>query len=312
MTACGVLISVTALATLASAANAAASFSGNNGDIAYTTGSGIRIVHPETRTDRRLTTGETPEFSADGRRLVFESQGDLFVRLIPRGERRRVARTDRREGSPAFFPTGRRIVFTRRGRLYTSGIKKFADRRRLTRPVDAIDEAPVVSPDGRLVVFGRRSTTDSGRGDADVFRINRDGSGLVNLTNGFPEIIDLPDLPITGVGSEQRFENPCCPDISPDGNQIVFLGPGDDGGDLFLSRIDGADRRPIEDSPVASRGAGEGGPSTPVFTPNGRRITSTFSAFDGLRPSFVPRIFDADGSNERGFLTSVDDWGPGR
>ena len=49
---------------------------------------------------------------------------------------------------------------------------------RLTDKIGVWDHGPSWSPDGKEIVFGRGTS-----GSAEIWRMNVDGSGLVNLTN---------------------------------------------------------------------------------------------------------------------------------
>src|SRR5947207_9541903 len=79
----------------------------------------------------------------------------------------------------------------------------------------AVNYQPVASPDGRKILFSRGL-----EGRSDIFVMNRDGSGLVNLTHHAGDDYD--------------------PMWSPDGRRIAFTSrrTGDD--EAYVMNVDGA------------------------------------------------------------------------
>ena len=125
---------------------------------------------------------------------------------------------DPTDTEPAFSPDGRTIAFVRGGDVYSvrpdgSGL------RHLTSGAEH-DSAPIVSPDGKRVVFERRASADAA---ADLYVVRVLGGGLRALTNG--------------------AEDDHGADFSADGRTIVFV--RDSGGpnteeDLWSMRASGA------------------------------------------------------------------------
>lgn len=125
---------------------------------------------------------------------------------------------DPTDTEPAFSPDGRTIAFVRGGDVYSvrpdgSGL------RHLTSGAE-LDSAPLVSPDGKRVVFERRAAAGAA---ADLYAVRVLGGGLRALTSG-------PD------DDKQA-------DFSADGRTIVFV--RDSGGantkaDLYSMRASGA------------------------------------------------------------------------
>jgi Tol biopolymer transport system component len=151
--------------------------------------------------------------------------------------------------------------------------------------------APAFSADGRKILFSQAGAG----GQRDLFTINPDGTGQVNLTNtagvnefcgafspdgrriyfaAQPTVGDGEIFSIKADGSARKqltlnsLED-LCPDVSPDGTQIVFereVAPGQS--DIFVMNPDGAGQ-----TAIISTGATE---ESPVYSPTGTQIA--FSA----------------------------------
>jgi len=127
---------------------------------------------------------------------------------------------DPTDTEPAFSPDGRTIAFVRGGDLY-SVRPDGSGQRRLTSGSE-LDSVPVVSPNGRFVVFERRASAVAA---ADLYTVGTKGGGIRALTRGEADDHDA--------------------DISPDGKAIVFVrglaqGPNDTAEDLYSVRPTGA------------------------------------------------------------------------
>ena len=126
---------------------------------------------------------------------------------------------DPTDTEPAFSPDGRTIAFVRGGDLY-SVRPDGSGQRRLTSGSE-LDSAPVVSPNGRFVVFERRASATAA---ADLYTVGAKGGGIRALTRGEADDHDV--------------------DVAPDGKAIVFVrglaqGPNDTAEDLYSVRPTG-------------------------------------------------------------------------
>ncbi|MET0305982.1 MAG: hypothetical protein ABW196_07110 [Solirubrobacterales bacterium] len=148
--------------------------------------------------------------------VAGETKGGLFA--VKAGHLNQLTE-DPTDTEPAFSADGRTIAFARGGDLYSvrpdgSGL------RHLTSGA-TLDSAPIVSPDGKRVLFERRATEDAA---ADLYAVRVLGGGLHGLTSG-------PD------DDHQA-------DFSPDGRAIVFVRDTDPGPnateDLYSIRPSGA------------------------------------------------------------------------
>jgi Tol biopolymer transport system component len=171
-----------------------------------------------------LATSATAALAASPRAVVYsksttvagETKGGLFA--VKAGHLNQLTE-DPTDTEPAFSADGRTITFVRGGDLYSvrpdgSGLHH------LTSGA-VLDSAPIVSPDGKRVVFERRASNNAA---ADLYAVGVLGGGLHALTSG-------PD------DDHQA-------DFSPDGRAIVFVRDSDPGPnateDLYSIRPSGA------------------------------------------------------------------------
>lgn len=180
-------------------------------------GSKVRIwlKNLETKTERRLTNREMPEYDAswapDGKRLVFCSvgqtpgQGNLDLSIValddpaPKhliGDNGKLSH----EESPAWSPDGKQIAFTstRDGNQEIYLID--ADGQNLKRVTQdpGLDAHPTWTPDGKQLLFATNRW-----GDFEIAAVDPKGEQVLRLTHQK----GLDDYPI----------------CSPDGRQIAFV-----------------------------------------------------------------------------------------
>lgn len=105
---------------------------------------------------------------------------------------------DPSDAEPAFSPDGRTIAFARGGDIYSVRPDGSGQRHLTSGP--EIDSAPIVSPNGRYVVFERRAAEGA---QGDLYTVGAQGGGLHPLATSAEDEHD--------------------PDFSPDGKAIVFV-----------------------------------------------------------------------------------------
>jgi TolB protein len=162
-----------------------------------------------------------------------------------------------REASPS--PDGTQLVFAISQRTPMGEIqndlyivnRNGLNMRWLTR-TDGIEDQPKWSPEGTKILF--HGTTDR----SDLFVINVDGTGLTNLTAGFPATM-----------TDKR--NPAW---SADGSRIAFIGAVNGQHKVWVMNSDGTNARQVTTD--------AGFDQTPSFSPDGEQIV--FARYNAAAP----------------------------
>ena len=186
-----------------------------------------------------------------------QSCGDIFsIKPNGLGRRRLTPGCPWLYSDPAYSATGHRIAFIRASepfprRHHGAGIYVMdasgSNVRRIT--VSRYDQNPVISPNGRWILFDRYLKQ---RSRTQLFRVSIAGGPARQLTRG----------PGAADGT-----------LSPDGAEIAFVGGGSD---IFMMRVDGSRERQL----THSRARFESWYVEPDFSPNGRRLVAVCGAGD--------------------------------
>jgi Tol biopolymer transport system component len=160
------------------------------GRIALSRGDDVWVTAADGSHARRLTSRPGPEFdpswSPDGSRIVYRdsrrginANDELYVMNSDGSEQRNITHSLENEWSPSWSPDGKLIAFFS-GDLYV--IRPDGSGKRRITKVEG--EYPAWSPDGSRLAF--MSAEPNARGsdpNYDVFVVNRDGTGLRQLTD---------------------------------------------------------------------------------------------------------------------------------
>ncbi|MFC1537743.1 TolB family protein [Gemmatimonadota bacterium] len=151
----------------------------------------------------RLWAGDAhPNFSGDDKRLVFMSDGEIEVVDLGSGRIINLTNSTAADLCPDWSADGKLIVFdSKRDDPDRDLYQMHADGtnlRRLTDQPGQQDKCPAFSPDGSRITY-----ICTANGDMDIFVMNSDGSGVINLT-------------------DHRFSDRC-PSFTPDGDKITFM-----------------------------------------------------------------------------------------
>jgi WD40 repeat protein len=287
------LVALAAVGSLFVLAPAHASFSGQNGNVAYVSGGSIWSVNPDGSQPTQLTIGLNPSWSPDGKKLAFDDRAggnpDIYSADADGSNRIRLSSTPGYDEHPSWSPDGTKIAFSYHDYSQNSPHGIFvmdADGSNRRAVTNGPDYDPAWSPDGSKIAFSR--VREGNPVSQDIFVV--DAATGAHLTRLFHEGFVYSDFP----------------DWSPDGTKIVFAHtpagsswpPCVGYGQIYVIGADGSNPAALTDEPSLC----PNGDLTPAWSPDGSTI-----AF--LRLSTV-YLVGADGTNLR-LLTSglAAEWG---
>jgi Tol biopolymer transport system component len=170
----------------------------------------------------------------DGR-IVFEGDpdhgsGSLFTVSGLGGSVNPFIAASTAQADPAYSADGRWVAFAEARDIWIARSDGKGKPIHVTTE-GANDSEPVFSPDGRRIAFVRGIV-----GDGDIFVVNRNGSGLTNVSSDAARIDDAPDW--SPDGRRIAFAgNPCFTDGpgTPQGGACVFVMNADGSGKVNLT-----------------------------------------------------------------------------
>jgi Tol biopolymer transport system component len=253
------------LAALIAPAAVDAAFPGSNGRVFFDSGGpgrDIVSVDPQGGDRTRVTQGQEPAVSPNGRLIAFVRRGDIYTCNKIGGDERQVTDTAVVERTPSFSPSGNQLVVATDRRHGVGGDivsirADGSDRARLTVS-ELVDFSPSYSPSGNKIIFVRAFNHPGVR---QILKIDSDGSNRVQLTSS------------NFVSSEQ-------PTWSPDGNRIAFERFINGSRSLYSIEPDGSNELQLtfgEDSHDRE----------PAFSPSGNKIAYRGQNDDGESGLFV-------------------------
>jgi hypothetical protein len=170
--------------------------------LAFSAGSGIRIINLDTGRRRTLRKPRGfnfhASFSGDGRHLIFANgtcsrecgrDSDIFMTGINGGSVHRLTHSpDEGEFFPEISPDGGHLAFMRRARQglgFELVVKRIgSNRERVIRHVKCLSSRPDFSPSGKRIVYARNEGAGCGFRRATIFTVGIDGRGAHAVTRG--------------------------------------------------------------------------------------------------------------------------------
>lgn len=248
------------------------------------------VNHPpgplhEAPLDVRTGTWMSVDVSPDGRELVFDLLGDLYLLPIGGGEAKRLTSGLAWDEQPRFSPDGRSIAFTsdRSGgdNLWIMD-RDGAHARAVTKESYRLLNSPAWTPDGQYLAGRKHYTSTRSAGAGEIWLYHRSGG---------------EGVPMTARRTDQKDEGE--PAFSPDGRFLYWsmdATPGtrfeynkDANGQIYV--IQRLDR---ESGEIRTLVGGPGGAIRPTPSPDGRRLAFVRR----IRGTSVLHVMDLDSGIE--------------
>ncbi|MDX1547105.1 MAG: hypothetical protein R3247_08965, partial [Rhodothermales bacterium] len=229
----------------------------------------VDAAHGPTETVRFTTdegTWMNLDVSPDGREIVFDLLGDLYLLPIEGGTARRLTSGPAFDVQPRFSPDGTRIAFTsdRAGgdNIWTMA-RDGSDPKQITKESFRLLNGPAWTPDGQYLLARKHftSTRSLGAGEVWMYHASGDASGGIQLT--------------TRKNDQQDQGNEIA--VSPDGRYVYFsedMSPGpffqynkDPNGQIYAVR-----RLDRETGDLDNLITGAGGAARPQPSPDGQHV----------------------------------------
>ncbi|MEQ1831579.1 MAG: amidohydrolase family protein [Candidatus Eisenbacteria bacterium] len=250
--------------------------------------------HHDAKLDTRTGTWMSVDVSPDGRQLVFDLLGDLYLLAMGGGEAKSLTHGMAWDEQPRWSPDGKRIAFTsdRSGgdNLWVMDADG-SHARAVTQETFRLLNSPAWSPDGQYLA-GRKhftSTRSAGAGEIWLYHVSGGKDGVQ----------------MTKRRTEQKDEGE--PAFSPDGRYLYWSmdatpGPNfeynkDGNGQIYV--IQRLDRESGEITTVAG---GPGGAIRPTPSPDGKRL----AYLKRVRFQSVLHVLDLESGEEHALYAGME------
>ena len=213
--------------------------------------------------DVRTGTWMALDVSPDGRTVVFDLLGDIYVMPIEGGEARNISSGVQWDMQPKWSPDGRHIAFTSdRGGGDNIWVMDAdgSNPVQISRETFRLLNSPEWTPDGEFIVARKHFTSARSLGAGEIWMYHRTGGGGVQMTERRTQQKDTGE-----------------PAFSPDGRYLYFSDDATPGGTFEYSKdpntqiyvIRRLDRETGEIEPYVT---GPGGSIRPTPSPDGRSL----------------------------------------
>lgn len=266
----GFLLTIVSLLPL-SANVSAGTFPGVNGRIMFTDITGpayhLSSVKPDGTDYKDVLSGGSSkldvEYSADGTKIVYAqivgSDQHIFKANADGSNPQQLTTGSKITYTPSWSPDGSTILYSQAVSSQVHIFRMNADGSNQTEVTSTgVYYHPEYSPDGTKIIALFDSTDD------EIYKMNPDGTDVVNLTNN---------------SVEEREAN-----WSPDGTKIIYASEASGDREIFTMNADGTNKTQITFDAV--------GYHSPAYSPDGTKI----AFIDTLAPSLI-YVGNADGTN---------------
>ena len=217
----------------------------------------------EAKLDVRTGTWMSVDVSPDGREIVFDLLGDLYLLPIGGGEARALTSGMAWDEQPRFSPDGKRIAFTsdRAGGDNIWVIERDGSRpRQVTKESFRLLNSPAWSPDGQYLAARKHFTSTRSAGAGEIWLYHWTGGEGVQMTKR---------------RTEQKDEGE--PAFSPDGRYLYWsmdatAGPRFEYNKDANTAIYSIQRLDRESGEITSFAGGAGGAIRPTPSPDGKSV----------------------------------------
>jgi len=252
-------------------------------------------VTSEAKLDTRTGTWMSVDVSPDGKQLVFDMLGDLYLLPIEGGEAKSLTSGVAWDEQPRWSPDGKRIAFTsdRAGgdNLWVVDAGG-SNARQVTKENFRLLNSPAWTPDGRFIAGRKHFTSTRSAGAGEIWLYHADGPAGDGIQ-------------MTKRRTEQKDEGE--PAFSPDGRYLYWsmdATPGasfeynkDGNGQIYtIQRLD------RESGEVLTIAGGPGGACRPLPSPDGKRLAYV----KRVRFQSVLHVMDLDSGTERAVMGGLE------
>ncbi len=203
------------------------------------------------------------DVSPDGRQIVFDLLGDIYVMSIEGGRANRILGGPAFEMQPRFSPDGTRIAFAsdRDGlwNIWTARVDG-SDPKQISREREWFVNSPAWAPDGQTIYARRHFVTTRSLGAGEVWAYHASGSGGLKVTERQSEQKDAGEPAPSPDGRYLYFSKDVTPgtlfEYNKDPNGVIFA--------IIRRDLETGRERPFVNRP--------GGSVTPRPSPDGRYL----------------------------------------
>ncbi len=252
------------------------------------------ITH-EARIDTRTGTWMSVDVSPDGKQLVFDLLGDLYLLPVEGGEARALTSGAAWDEQPRWSPDGKRIAFTsdRAGGDNVWVVDRDGtDARQVTKETFRLLNSPEWTPDGQYVAARKHftSTRSAGAGEIWLYHANGPAGEGVQMTKRRNEQKDEGEPAFSPDGRHLYWSMDATPGTSfeynKDGNSQIYT----------IQRLD------RESGEVITLVGGPGGAIRPTPSPDGKRL----AYLKRVRLKSVLHVLELESGEEHALFAGMD------
>jgi len=212
----------------------------------------LQLITISAAAQQRLVSGGLPVVSPDGHRIVFSSNkngtDDLYIIGVDGSNEKQLTHTPEYESVLGWTPGSKQLIFSvfknNTSSIYSIDLDGKNERLMANVP----GRSPVLSPDGKLVIYATGSWTEMA-----LVLSTLDGKSQQQLNDG------------KSIAWNVHW--------APDGKRFAFTGRGEKEIAVFIANSDGSNRHQVSQVPIE-----EGAAQWPVWSSDGKRLAIQVSS----------------------------------